>query len=101
MIGGWEAVTAIIGVSAVIGSTWTSIYKHNNPRAPKAETEAGMEGRIIKLEGDAAHTLQGLQRLEKDHAEKRQRFEKVVDDIFAHIHEIRKDFTALLKELRK
>lgn len=101
MIGGWEATTAVIGVAAVIGSTWVSIYKHNNPRESKAGTEASVEGRIIKLEGEVSHALQGQARLEKENAEKRRRFEEVVDGIYATIHEMRKEWLDLLKELRK
>lgn len=100
MIGGWEAVTAIIGVAAVIGSTWASIHRANRG-GTREPLEANMEARLVKLEGDLGHAVQGQERLEKEHAEKRRRFEEVVDGIYASINELRKEWRDLLKELRK
>lgn len=96
MMDGWQAVTAIVGVAAVIGSTWVSIYRHNT-QAPKEPVEASMEVRITKLEGGLEHAVQGQERLEKEQADKRKRFEDVVDGIYKAIDDVRKEVFELVK----
>jgi hypothetical protein len=100
MMGGWEAATAIIGVAAVIGSTWASIHKTNRRPDREPAEVSNLEPRLVKLEADMGHVLAGQGRLEDDNREARQRHEDVVAGIYQAIDGLRQEILDIVKQRR-
>jgi len=95
-VGPWEMPIAAIGVAAVIGSTWVSIYRHNNPKEPTSQ-ENSMEARLGRLEGDVAHLAADQKRMDQENRDTRARYESTVASIFAAIDDLRKEIIEIFK----
>jgi hypothetical protein len=96
---GWETVTAILGVVAIIVSAYVNIWK--TKRAPIEKPPAISAERVAKLEERLRHGEQNQIRLQKDFDEARRRQDQVVDGIYSAIDDVRKMVFKIFESLGK
>lgn len=97
---GWQIVTVILGIAAVIASTYASIWKARN--APEPTPPPAIHGqvseRIAKLEETVLHHGRANKRLQDEFADSRKRHDQVVDGIYGAINDVR---NLVIKHLSK
>lgn len=94
---GWQTVTVILGIAAVIASTYASIWTLKNRQSEPAALEQAINERMAKVEAHVEHQQQNFKRFETEAKDSRRRQETVVDGIYTAIDGLRNEVIELIK----